>query len=309
MNVGILLRYYRKLKNLSQTELAESAEINEKYYSRLERDENNPTYHVLEKIVNALNMKMMQLAIATEEYCGFDYIFFPTDVKVGTFIKEVPPRFVAEVNCNNKILQVYIASSVKLSSLIPLENSRVNLQRIVGKSKYEYSLFALDYNNVKIILDLNVVNKMFYELYCTGTLEGYNWYGEGISEIVCNHYKTDYYFEQEKILVENKTIISGEAFCKYPVESAVRFEQQLSKLEDLLNEGYMVRLNFFILTPWTNKIKFKDEIFHAITKLQQKGMKVFLYYMYYEKEILKTVRMRIVKNKEEDYHDILFYYE
>ena len=47
MNIGLLLRYYRKLQNLSQSDLAERANINEKYYSKIERDENNPTYSVV----------------------------------------------------------------------------------------------------------------------------------------------------------------------------------------------------------------------------------------------------------------------
>lgn len=36
MNIGLLLRYYRKLQNLSQNDLAERADINEKYYSKIE---------------------------------------------------------------------------------------------------------------------------------------------------------------------------------------------------------------------------------------------------------------------------------
>ena len=150
MNIGLLLRYYRKLQNLSQSDLAERANINEKYYSKIERDENNPTYSVVNKIVNALEMKMTQLSIATDGYCNFDYIFFPMEMENGVFIKEIPPRFVAEVYYKNKIEQVYVASSVKLTNLISLENRKVNLQRIEGDSKFVHSLFSLDHNSVKI---------------------------------------------------------------------------------------------------------------------------------------------------------------
>ena len=97
MNIGLLLRYYRKLQNLSQNDLAERADINEKYYSKIERDENNPTYSVVNKIVNALEMKMTQLSIAADGYCFFDFIFFSIDMVYGVFILDIAPRFVGEV--------------------------------------------------------------------------------------------------------------------------------------------------------------------------------------------------------------------
>lgn len=305
MKIGLLLRYYRKLQNLSQNDLAERADINEKYYSKIERDENNPTYSVVSKIVNALEMKMTQLSIAADDYCKFDYIFFPSEIRNGIFIKEIPPRFVAEVNYNNKNVQVYIASSVKLTSLIPLENSKVNLLKIDGNSKFEYSLFSLDHNSVKIILNLNVVNKLFYELYCVGTLSGYHWYGVGKQEVSCEDYKTDYYFEQEKLVVENKTILSEGACCEYPVEKAQRYEEQFEKIEKLLRTGFGVRVNYFILSPWTNKIKFTDVYLKKIINLKRQGLKTYFYYLYYEKEVLKANRTKIVEHG--DYYDIVFY--
>lgn len=83
------------------------------------------------------------------------------EMENGVFIKEIPPRFVAEVYYKNKIEQVYVASSVKLTNLISLENRKVNLQRIEGDSKFVHSLFSLDHNSVKIILNLNIINKIF----------------------------------------------------------------------------------------------------------------------------------------------------
>ena len=304
MNVGILLRYYRKLKNITQTELAESAEINEKYYSKIERDENNPTYTVLSKIVNALDMKMMQLAIASDDYCAYDYIFYPMDIKDGILIREVPPRFVAEVSFENRVHNVYIACSVKLSSLISIENSKVNLQKISSNSKYQYALFTLDHNSVKIIVDLNSVNKMFYELYCLGVLSGYYWYGIGKAEIVCENYKTDYFFPQENMIIENKTIISESEISQYPIESSNRYKMQFAKIEEMLKKSYFVRMNFFILTPWTTKIIFEKEYENTVLELKEKGLKVFYYYLYYEKDVLKVQEVNLSKNK--DIYDIVF---
>lgn len=54
MNIGIALRYYRKISGLTQMQLAEKADINEKYYGELERDQSSPTINRLEKICMAL---------------------------------------------------------------------------------------------------------------------------------------------------------------------------------------------------------------------------------------------------------------
>ena len=93
----------------------------------------------------------------------------------------------------------------------------------------------MDHNSVKIILNLNIINKIFYELYCLGTLSGYHWYGAGKQEITCDDYKTDYFFEQEKIIVENKTIISDEESCDYPVENCSKKIDNSGNLEKLRN--------------------------------------------------------------------------
>ena len=64
-------------------------------------------------------------------------------------------------------------------------------------------------------------------------------------------------------------------------------------------------MNFFILSPWTNKITFKDDYVRKIKKLKKEGMKVFFYYLYYEKEILKVTRAKLVL--KDNYYDIVFY--
>lgn len=53
MDIGIALRYYRKLGQLTQNQVAEEAEVNEKYYGEIERNESSPTIDRLEKICKA----------------------------------------------------------------------------------------------------------------------------------------------------------------------------------------------------------------------------------------------------------------
>lgn len=60
MNIGKNLRAYRELRGYSQEELADKAEINEKYYGRVERNESCPTIDMLEKICNALDIDIIE---------------------------------------------------------------------------------------------------------------------------------------------------------------------------------------------------------------------------------------------------------
>lgn len=46
---------------MTQSQVAERANINEKYYGELERDESSPTVNCLEKICLALGVKMQQI--------------------------------------------------------------------------------------------------------------------------------------------------------------------------------------------------------------------------------------------------------
>ena len=279
------------LNNISQSRLAELADINEKYYSRIERDENNPTYHMLKKIMNALDMEMRQLSVAIENNNSYEFLFFPLELKYGFFVRNVSSRFVAEVECNDKKIDVYVASSTKISNLLHLENKKVTLIKVQSSNKYDYCLFTVDYNNINIIINLNVVNKIFYELYCAGVLAGYKWYGEGKKEVFCGEYKADYVFEEEKIIVENKTIISEEAVCFYPIQNSDRCKNQFVEIKKLLNNNFGFRLNFFILTPWTNRIIMEERFFKKLVDLIDKGLRLYFYYLYYDHQLLRVIRM------------------
>ena len=61
MKVGALIKYYRELYNLTQTEIAELAGINEKYYGRIERDESVPTIDKVEELCYAFDIRFSDL--------------------------------------------------------------------------------------------------------------------------------------------------------------------------------------------------------------------------------------------------------
>ncbi len=59
--VGLRMKELRKSKGLSQEQLAEKADINPKYLSRMERGTENPTLDMLIKLTGALDVEMWEM--------------------------------------------------------------------------------------------------------------------------------------------------------------------------------------------------------------------------------------------------------
>ncbi|OGL47592.1 MAG: hypothetical protein A2W05_10940 [Candidatus Schekmanbacteria bacterium RBG_16_38_10] len=59
--IGKRLKELRRSKQLSQEQLAEKADINSKYLSRMERGTENPTLDMLIKLSNALEVEMWEI--------------------------------------------------------------------------------------------------------------------------------------------------------------------------------------------------------------------------------------------------------
>ena len=59
-NVGNRLKRLRAYYNLTQIQVAERANIDDKYYGRIERNESVPTVTVIEKICDGLDIPLVQ---------------------------------------------------------------------------------------------------------------------------------------------------------------------------------------------------------------------------------------------------------
>ena len=59
--VGLRIKELRKSRGLSQEQLAEKANINAKYLSRMERGTENPTLDMLIKLSRALEVEMWEM--------------------------------------------------------------------------------------------------------------------------------------------------------------------------------------------------------------------------------------------------------
>lgn len=58
MDIGRIVRYYRSLHNLTQSDVAERSGINEKYLGRIERNESVPTIDKVEQICLAFDIRL-----------------------------------------------------------------------------------------------------------------------------------------------------------------------------------------------------------------------------------------------------------
>ncbi|MBI4686203.1 MAG: helix-turn-helix transcriptional regulator [Nitrospirae bacterium] len=59
--IGMRIKELRRSKHLSQEQLAEKADINSKYLSRMERGTENPTLDMLIKLSTALEVEMWEM--------------------------------------------------------------------------------------------------------------------------------------------------------------------------------------------------------------------------------------------------------
>ena len=85
MEIGKLLKYYRMLHNLTQSEVAELADINEKYLGRIERDESVPTIDKIEQLCHAFDIRFCDFLMVSPERI----LMRPIEIKEsGPVIKE-----------------------------------------------------------------------------------------------------------------------------------------------------------------------------------------------------------------------------
>ena len=66
--LGMRIKYLRRLKRMSQEDLALEAGVNKNYLSDLERGERNPTVKILEKIARALDINLQELFKGIETF-------------------------------------------------------------------------------------------------------------------------------------------------------------------------------------------------------------------------------------------------
>lgn len=217
----------------------------------------------------------------------------------GIFLEESKNRFICKVIVNENIHECYVPSSSRLENFINLKNKRVLLTINQGKNtRTRFSLFAVYYRNKLIMLNLNMVNELLELCIQRGQLKEYLGFNSIMREKEIDGYKADLYLEgHEKIVIENKAIISTGREAIFPSVHSERGILQLMKLYELLRAGYKVHYNFIALGSATSAVKVnKDQQEYAslFTSCVNAGMVVNGYKLDITSNSLKCKRMKIV---------------
>lgn len=104
MNIGKKIKKYRKLKKLTQKQLANQIEISEMSIRRYERGERQPTVDVLNLIANALDIDTSELLVSPEDYSEDIRPFVPASLYKG---KEYTDNLFDELLSIEKQIRLY----------------------------------------------------------------------------------------------------------------------------------------------------------------------------------------------------------
>ncbi len=167
----------------------------------------------------------------------------------GYFIEELKTRFLCNVKVNDEIFLCYVPISCKLSKLIELKNNNVLLVENNNlKSKTKISLLAIESEKEYIIINTFIINKIIKEylhsIFNIFTVK---------SECLIDDYKSDFYIDEQKLIIETKTVLSNDTILKFPNINSQRSIVQLRKLKKLINKGYKVEYIFISLTSNLNQ--------------------------------------------------------
>ena len=216
----------------------------------------------------------------------------------GTFIEESKNRFIGKVLVDGVIQECYISSSSRLESLINLKGKRVLLSTNHRKDcRTKYSLYSVFYRNKQILLNLNIVNELFGKIVEAGQYKEYFEYSSILRETTIQGYKADLFIEgKEKIIIENKAIISVRKTASFPTIHSERAIIQLRKLNAMLADGYRVFYNIIALSPFVREVEIncnEIEYYNSFVQCINNGMCINGYKLYYDNNSLKSKRIRI----------------
>lgn len=179
------------------------------------------------------------------------------DFVEGIFIKESKNRFICTVLIESKPHECYVASASKLKNYLNMNGKKVLLVKINKiESKMKYRLFAVEYYNQYIILDLLFVNRILEEYLKAKYFE------DVIKREGCfEGYKSDFLIlGNSNIVVEAKGIIAMKKNIKFPTVFSKRAIDQLHHILKFLKDGIKVHYYLISLSPIVKSIKINDEL-------------------------------------------------
>lgn len=179
----------------------------------------------------------------------------------GTFIQETKNRFLCTVRINSEEVECYIPSSCRLSNFLDLRGRTVLLTPNQDKAaRTRYAVYAVKVGRQYILLNLSKPNRVLEaELH----KRRFSFLGKRKSifhEKTLEGYKCDLYIEDTRTIVEIKSLLSFEQTAYFPSVYSERGIKQLTKLAELLEQGYRVCYMFVSLNPRIKEIRLNEAI-------------------------------------------------
>lgn len=221
------------------------------------------------------------------------------DLIKANFIKEMKNRFVGLVKINNEIVECFIPNSSKMEKYLKLKNKKVLLthnKKANGRTKY--TLFAVKHYNSYILLNLNHVNDILATIIKENNLFPANTY-QIYKERTVGGYKADLFLKgsEDKIIIEAKGIISTKKAVLFPKLNSVRFINQLTKLKQLLSNGWKVHYFLVSLSPFVSQITLdtsKPEYLNLFRDCIELGMKTQGFSVNYKNNEMQIKDLKII---------------
>lgn len=194
------------------------------------------------------------------------------------FIEECSNRFLCLCEMDGEIIECYVSSSSKLEKYIKLKNKKVMLSENRGKNlRTSYTLQAAKVNGHWVLLNLNLINELYFEMLVHVRKIAAD---EIQREKFVEQYKTDFYIDKQKLLIEAKGILADTKEAVYPVVSCGRALRQLYAIYERLREGFSVEYGFVLMNSSIKHIQInpkEEEVRMMFKKCIGAGMMVKFY--------------------------------
>lgn len=193
----------------------------------------------------------------------------------GIYKKELPNRFMCEVDVGGKTYMCYQPLSFKLNKIMDPEEKEVLLTKINKEdSDLAYIVYAIGIDKKNYaLLNLQLVNQIFRDNIDSRKFLFLGKRSNVICEKKIERLKTDLYVQDTNTVIEVKTIFSFEKEVLFPNIKSYRIQRQIEELTYLLEGGYKAVLIFAVLTPCPEKIIInrKNSVFFEAVRLANRN--------------------------------------
>ena len=147
MDIAARIKKYRQYLGLTQEQLASKAEINEKYYGRIERGESCPTIDYVVKLCDAMEMDIIELFLYEPDENGKEFRLNPRVAQ--TIVKGL--RKNVDVHFNRDVIDNHCESVIWYHGFIGSMSFDEFELMLYAEGNIKGSLYL----NYKVMLELN----------------------------------------------------------------------------------------------------------------------------------------------------------